>query len=67
MTCQKSSRATRAGHKGNDDKVRVMVVIKIGDEVLQLDLKLNGIAKELETCGGKSDIETLFSRRGGAY
>lgn len=38
----------------NDNKVRVMVVIKIGDEPLRLDLKLNGIAKELEAWAARA-------------
>lgn len=50
------------------DKVRrVVAVIKVGADLLALDLTGDGIAERLDACSTKADIETVFAEQGGAY
>lgn len=46
---------------------RVVAVIKVGDELRALSLTQEGIAERLDDCGGKADIESLFSAHGTLY
>lgn len=46
---------------------RVVAVIKVGADLLALDLTADGIAERLDACATKHDIEALFVELGGNY
>ncbi|GAB2734038.1 DEAD/DEAH box helicase [Nocardioides pakistanensis] len=57
----------RWAHDHSDKVRRVVAVIKVGENLLALDLTADDIADRLDACSTKSDIEALFDEHGGLY